>query len=109
MRVASLRLSFFDQVVAVTNEYLGPSADRFIARLVRNHLHKAPEQLAKRDLRHLIVWIRIAMAFLSNDDHLVTNYVNKLQELIERPTGSQSATPTTQQGDKHVATPRTSS
>ena len=107
MGATSLRLTFFDQVVSVTTEYLGPSADRFIARLIRSHLHKSPEQLAKRDLSHLIAWIRLAMAFLSNDDQLVTSYIDKLQQLIERhPAGQSAESRHRNQGVKNVATPR---
>ena len=39
----------YDKVVRITHVYLGPAADRFIARQVENHLHKEPEQLSLDD------------------------------------------------------------
>jgi len=73
--------SLFDQVVDVTYTYLGPAADRFVARQIRNHLEIEPEDLRKRDLRALIDWMKLAMSFLSDDDKLVSEYINSLQEL----------------------------
>lgn len=73
--------NLYDKVVWVTYGYLGPAADRFVSRQVRNHLHKEPEELKKNDLKTLINWIQIAMNLLSNDDALVTQYVTELQKL----------------------------
>ena len=73
--------NLYDKVVWVTYAYLGPAADRFVSRQIRNHLHKEPEQLKKNDLKNLIDWINIAMNLLSNDDRLVARYVAELQEL----------------------------
>jgi hypothetical protein len=95
-----VRPVLFDQVVSATYEYLGPAADRFITRQVRNHLHKEPEQLEKRDLLELIDWIKLAMAFLSNDDILVDNYIKTLRRLAgsngttQRPKLPKRAKPT---------------
>jgi hypothetical protein len=73
--------NLYDRVVRVTYDYLGPAADRFVARQVRSHLHKEPEQLKKTDLTGLIDWIKIAMNLLSNDDRLVARYISELREL----------------------------
>lgn len=73
--------NLYDKVVRVTYDYLGPAADRFVARQVRSHLHKEPEQLRKTDLNGLIDWIKIAMSLLSNDDRLVARYISELREL----------------------------
>jgi hypothetical protein len=74
--------SLYEQVVAITYEYLGPAADRFITRQIRNHLNKEPERLQKKDLQDLADWIRLAMSLLSNDDRLVERYMAELQALI---------------------------
>ncbi len=73
--------SLYVEVVGVTYEYLGPAADRFVTRQIRSHLRKEPEQLAKRDLKSLIDWIRIAMSLISNDDRLVRKYILTLEAL----------------------------
>lgn len=81
MTVTRVTTSLFEQVVEVTYNYLGPAADRFVARQIRNHLHKEPESLGKRDLRELIDWMKLAMAFLSEDDKLVSEYIDSLRRL----------------------------
>jgi hypothetical protein len=75
------RSSLYDQVVQVTHVYLGPAADRFIARQVENHLHKAPEQLSQADLRSLIDWIRVVVSLLTEDEGIVEEYTGELQKL----------------------------
>ena len=75
--------NFYEQVVHITYIYLGPAADRFVARQIVNHLDKKPEQLAKRDLPALIDWIRLAMGFLTQDTEMIDKYIARLQTLQE--------------------------
>jgi hypothetical protein len=73
----------YDRVVRITHVYLGPAADRFIARQVQNHLHKSPEQLSEDDLLKLIDWVRVAVSLITEDNEIVEEYVNKLRQLAE--------------------------
>lgn len=73
----------YDQVVDVTREYLGPAADRFIARQITNHLQIAPEDLANADLRKLIDWLELSMAFLTSDQSLIERYIDELKTIAK--------------------------
>lgn len=75
--------NIYGQVVGITYEYLGPAADRFVARQVRNHLHKNPEDLQRKDLRQLLDWMRLAMSLLSDDTQLVELYIADLEQLTQ--------------------------
>ncbi len=75
------KTSLYDKVVRVTHVYLGPAAERFIARQVENHLHKPPEQLSQTDLAGLIDWIRVAVSLLTEDNEIVEEYAAELQKL----------------------------
>lgn len=88
--------SLYDNVVRITHVYLGPAADRFIARQVENHLHKSPEELSQTDLASLIDWIRVVVSLLTEDNEIVEEYAAELQKLagIEpRPKQSQEGSP----------------
>jgi hypothetical protein len=74
--------TFYRKVVAVTDQYLGPAAERFVDRQVYNHLKKDPEKLAESDLEQLVDWIRIAFAFLTEDSKLVDEYTDSLRLLV---------------------------
>ena len=76
--------SLYDEVVSVTYAYLGPAADRFVIRQIRNHLHKDPEQLERKDLRQLVDWIQLAMRLISDDREIIDRYVADLQTLAQR-------------------------
>jgi hypothetical protein len=78
----------YDEVVRITHVYLGPTADRFIARQVQHHLHKAPEELTKTDLLKLIDWIRVAMSLLTEDSEVVEEYTEQLRRLSQPETKS---------------------
>lgn len=71
----------YAQVVKVTHVYLGPAADRFIARQVENHLHKKPEQISAADLLQLIDWIKIAVSLITDDSEIIEEYALQLQRL----------------------------
>jgi hypothetical protein len=73
--------SLYEDVVRVTHVYLGPAADRFIARQVENHLHKSPEELSRADLGGLIDWIRVVVSLLTEDNEIVEEYAAELQKL----------------------------
>lgn len=78
---AQSKHSVYDQVVRVTHIYLGPAADRFIARQVENHLHKAPDQLSQADLLSLIDWIRVVVSLLTEDGEIIEEYTTELRKL----------------------------
>ena len=71
----------YHKVVRVTNVYLGPAADRFIARQVQNHLQKAPEDLSRDDLHKLIKWITVAVSLLTDNSEIIEEYTVQLEKL----------------------------
>lgn len=73
----------YDKIVDTTHVYLGPAADRFIARQVQSHLHKQPEEVTGDDLVKLIDWIRVAVSLLTDDSEVVEEYINQLQKLSQ--------------------------
>ncbi len=76
--------NLYDQVVRVTYDYLGPAADRFVMRQIRNHLDKDPAALQHKDLSQLIDWIRLAMRLISDETTVIDNYITDL-EALSRP------------------------
>lgn len=76
--------SLFDDLVAITYDYLGPAADRFVVRQIRNLLDKDPAQLKRDDLRQLIDWIQIAMRLVTDDPQIVDRYVADLECMAQQ-------------------------
>ena len=75
------RPNLYDEVVGITYDYLGPAADRFVARQIRNHLQKEPNQLERKDLKKLIDWIQLAMGLISDDAKVISRYITDLKKL----------------------------
>ena len=71
----------YTQVVRITHVYLGPAADRFIARQVHNHLHKDPAELSRADLLMLIDWVRVAVSLITDDQAVIEEYIDRLRRL----------------------------
>jgi hypothetical protein len=74
----------YDQVVRITHSYLGPAANRFVARQVENHLHKTPDSLSSKDLLSLTDWIRVAVSLLTEDSLMIEEYIAELRKLAHR-------------------------
>jgi hypothetical protein len=72
-------LSLLDQVLEISQEYLGPAADRFVDRQISTHLKKRPEKITREDIHKLIDWIKLSFALLTNDTGMVEQYVKRLQ------------------------------
>ncbi|HSX30317.1 MAG TPA: hypothetical protein VLE99_00155 [Candidatus Saccharimonadales bacterium] len=83
--------SLYDDVVSITYDYLGPAADRFVVRQIRNHLQKDPSRLQPKDLRQLIDWIRLAMRLISNDTRTIDQYIADLESLTQSKRSSAHA------------------
>jgi hypothetical protein len=75
--------NLYDDVVTITYDYLGPAADRFVVRQIRNHLQKDPGELRQKDLKQLIDWIQLAMRLISSDSRVIDSYVADLQTLAQ--------------------------
>lgn len=76
--------NLYEDVVSVTYDYLGPAADRFVVRQIRNHLNKDPDQLEPKDLHKLMDWIRLAMQLISSDSETIDRYMTDLQALAQK-------------------------
>ncbi len=75
--------TIYDQVVDVTYEYLGPAAERFVAREVEAHLGKKPEELTKEDVAKLLDWSRLAIALLTEDTKMVDDFSESLLAIAD--------------------------
>jgi hypothetical protein len=71
----------YQQVVTISHTYLGPAAERFIDRQIKNHLDKDPTELNAGDISKLIDWIRIAVSFLTEDSELIEEYIHQLKQV----------------------------
>lgn len=77
--------NLYQQVVKITQDYLGPAAERFVSRQIQTHLHKQPDALTEKDLAELVDWIKIAVALLTEDGKMVDDFVRSLLDLGKKP------------------------
>ena len=71
----------FEKVVAITEDYLGPAAPRFVTRQISFHLGKTPEELVDSDIPKLAEWTKATLAMLTDDKAIVKDYTVKILEL----------------------------
>jgi hypothetical protein len=76
------KMNYFDETVAITNDYLGPPSERFVLRQIQTHLDKTPEELTKEDMPELIDWLKITMSVLTESPKLVHEYGKRLDKLV---------------------------
>ncbi len=73
----------FEKVVAITEDYLGPAAPRFVTRQISFHLGKTPEELVDSDIPKLAEWTKATLAMLTDDKTIVKDYTVKILELAK--------------------------
>jgi hypothetical protein len=71
----------YDNLINLTEPYLGPSSERFIDRQIRHHLNKEPHKVRSNDIPQLINWIKLSMALLTEDKTLINNYIRSIKSL----------------------------
>jgi hypothetical protein len=75
-------MSLYNRVTGITEEYLGPAAERFVARQITFHLGKAPEELNQADLPKLIQWTKVTFSLLTEDRNAIEEYIHKMEQLV---------------------------
>lgn len=74
-------VTLHQKVVEVTEDYLGPTARRFIDRQIEFHLGKRPEALNDADMVVLVEWVKVSLALLTDDQEMVEECSSKLMVL----------------------------
>lgn len=73
--------SLFDEVVTLTEPYLGPASRRFVARQIAFHLSKPPDELAEDDLPQLADWVSATLSLLTENQEGVEEYAERILTL----------------------------
>lgn len=76
-------LELFQRVTQITEEYLGPAAERFVARQISFHLSKTPAELTTDDLPTFIEWAKLTLSLLTEDRDVINEFTAKLTELMD--------------------------
>jgi hypothetical protein len=80
---SAAKKTVYEQVVDVTYEYLGPAAERFVARGIEAHLGKRPEELTKEDIAKLLDWSKLSLALLTEDTDVVDDFTQNMLSISE--------------------------
>ena len=79
--VAATQNKLYTDVVQITQDFLGPAAQRFIDRQIKTHVNKEPEELSPDDMQKLAEWLKVAIALLTEDEATVNKYTESLRQL----------------------------
>jgi hypothetical protein len=77
------KIDYFQSVVGVAQEYLGPAAERFIRRQIDFHLEKDPANLTRKDVSELSKSVGVALGLLANDRELVDEASKKFKDIAK--------------------------
>lgn len=72
----------YDEITEITEDYLGPAAQRFIDRQIQNHLHKQIKNLTNKELLLLTDWLIISLGLLTSDKKIKSEYAKRLKRLV---------------------------
>lgn len=71
----------YEQIVHITEEYLGPAAKRFINRQIEFHLEKKPSEVTQQDVTKLAEWGKVSLGLLTEDKNMVDEFEKKMMML----------------------------
>jgi hypothetical protein len=74
---------YYQQVVRVTEEFLGPAAERFVNRQIEFRLGKTPETLTQGDLPKLKHTLGVALGVLVKDSAVVDQAMHKFDVIVK--------------------------
>ncbi|HVX58743.1 MAG TPA: hypothetical protein VG964_03345 [Candidatus Saccharimonadales bacterium] len=73
----------FNQLLDVSQDYLGPAAERFLNRQIEAHVHKDPQTIERSDIANLSDWIKLSFALLTKDTAIVEEYITRLSLIAQ--------------------------
>lgn len=71
-------LVYYNQILDITKDYLGPAAERFIGRQIQSHIRKDPTNLQKGDIPMLAIRIRSGLMVITRDEKIVEEAYHRL-------------------------------
>lgn len=74
---------YYRQVVSVTEEFLGPAAERFVNRQIEFHLGKTPETIGRDDIPKLKETLSATLGLLVKDETVVAEAMRKFNLIIK--------------------------
>lgn len=72
-----------DNLIQVTENYLGPAAKRFISRQAAFHLHKKPSEITKSDIPKIAEWIKVSLGMLTQDRKMIDSCQEDILKLAK--------------------------
>ncbi|HYF04727.1 MAG TPA: hypothetical protein VEA59_01000 [Patescibacteria group bacterium] len=72
---------YYNRIISILEDYLGPAAGRFANRQVMTYLKKTPDQLERRDLQMLAIRIRSGLVVLTKDEQTVNEAYQRILSL----------------------------
>jgi hypothetical protein len=76
-----MSVTLYENIVAITEDYLGPAARRFIDRQINFHFEKRPDQITRADLTKLSEWVKVSLALLTEDRQMVDDFTKRINKL----------------------------
>ncbi len=73
--------TYYEQIIDVTKDYLGPAAKRFIDRQVSFHFEKDPKDLTREDVEKIAESVRISLGLLTQDKVMVTEAEKRIRAI----------------------------
>jgi hypothetical protein len=74
---------YYDRILEITKEYLGPAAERFVCRQISSHLKKQPADLMKADIPTLAIRIRSGLMILTRDEQVVEEAYHRINRISD--------------------------
>jgi hypothetical protein len=72
----------YHQLVALTEDYLGPAASRFVDRQIAAHLNKDPHEITHGDLPRILDWTKVTLSLLTQDRQVIDEYSARMTRLM---------------------------
>jgi hypothetical protein len=72
---------YYNQILEITKDYLGPAAGRFVNRQINSYLNKSPDELLKSDIPMLAIRIRSGLVVLTKDEKTVKEAYQRISSI----------------------------
>ena len=76
--------NLYDNIISIAEDYFGPAAERFIDRIIRNHIRKPKGKIGAEDVREIAEWVKLALGHYTEDEAMVREFTRRLARLAQR-------------------------
>ncbi len=74
--------NYYEKIVNIVQDYLGPAASRFVDKQLDFHLNRKDKNIRQSEVIRVGEWMRVGLALITQDKKIVEECFSRIEKLV---------------------------